>query len=77
MLLTLHAMPADLQAKSPPKTDCGDNILSDAELCDGNNIGGLNCASLGFESGVLQCTDDCLYDTSGCVGVGAVCGDGR
>ena len=45
---------------------CGDEQINGAgEQCDGTNLGGATCASLGFTSGELACTD-CVLDTSDC-----------
>ncbi len=49
---------------------CGNEIL-DAyppyyEQCDGNDMGGESCQSLGYDSGQLACQSNCVYDTSLC-----------
>jgi len=51
-----------------PEPYCGDgNIDSgEGEVCDGDNLGGQTCASLGYDSGILSCKLDCTFDTSGC-----------
>ncbi len=51
-----------------PKT-CGNGQIDENEVCDGEILGGRNCASLGTGyTGLLKCSDDCLeYDESGCV----------
>src|SRR5439155_13558836 len=36
------------------------------ESCDGADLGGATCASLGFGGGVLGCTASCGFDPSGC-----------
>ena len=46
--------------------DCGNGLLDVGEACDGGNLGGQTCQSLGFDGGVLQCTGGCMIDTSGC-----------
>lgn len=54
---------------------CGDGLAQSGEVCDGLDVGGLDCAAFGFEGGVLSCTLDCLdYELSGCSS--ALCGDG-
>lgn len=62
---------------------CGDNLKSGAdEVCDGTDLGGLTCTSLGLTAGALRCAADCRsLDTSGCGGgscvpncQGRVCG---
>jgi len=50
---------------------CGDNTINVAgEQCDGTDVGGETCLTLGFASGSLTCAS-CLFDTSGCA-----CGGG-
>ncbi len=53
---------------------CGDGILQAAfgESCDEDQLGGQTCETQGRAGGVLACTQDCSFDTSGC----ATCGDG-
>jgi len=49
---------------------CGDEVIrSGIESCDGSNLGGATCTSLGYAAGALSCTD-CAY--TGCY----TCGDG-
>ncbi len=55
---------------------CGDGLLSEEhEQCEGTNLGGQSCQSLGMGAGQLACDADCLYDASGCESQ-AICGDG-
>ncbi len=62
----------------PPDTDtdaggeCGDGVLDPTEACDGSDIGDESCASQGFSSGALSCTDTCELDVSSC----SPCGNG-
>ncbi len=51
---------------------CGDGIIDPGEDCDGGNLGGQSCASLGFGGGNLVCQNNCVFDTSGC----SDCGNG-
>jgi hypothetical protein len=47
---------------------CGNNVKEAGEVCDGTELGGATCASLGFVSGTLGCSSSCQsFDTSGCV----------
>lgn len=55
--------------------DCGDGLVQPGEQCDQANLQGLNCEALGLGDGVLACSLDCTFDTSGC-GTGSSCGDG-
>jgi hypothetical protein len=45
---------------------CGNGRLDRGEQCDGTNLFGRDCLTLGFEGGVLRCRPDCLFDISGC-----------
>jgi hypothetical protein len=53
---------------------CGDGALDTHEACDGAELGGATCESLGFDGGTLGCSVACdRLDLSGCT---TVCGDG-
>ena len=53
---------------------CGDGtIMAPLEECEGLELNGNSCESLGFYMGELKCSDDCELDTSNCIGF---CGDG-
>ena len=54
---------------------CGDGVTDWTEACDGADVGGASCKSLGFPAGgALTCRPDCSgFDVSGCV----MCGDGK
>ena len=45
---------------------CGDQIRSGAELCDGADLGLETCQLLGYSGGTLGCTNECIFDPSGC-----------
>jgi hypothetical protein len=45
---------------------CGNGIIESGEECDGSNLGGQTCESLGYYSGTLSCNPDCTFDTSNC-----------
>lgn len=50
---------------------CGDGTVNLAgELCDGTDLDGNSCTSLGFLGGTLRCTAGCALDTSACVSRG-------
>src|SRR5262249_50445139 len=55
---------------------CGDGVRSESEKCEGTDLGGETCASLGYHGQTtgLACTEACGFDTSGCTGK---CGDGK
>ena len=48
--------------------------IQPGEDCDGAELGGASCTSLGFTGGTLACNPDCTFDTSRCAA--DVCGDG-
>lgn len=45
---------------------CGDGIISTGELCDGTNLGTIDCVRIAYAGGTLVCTDDCRWDASDC-----------
>jgi cysteine-rich repeat protein len=54
---------------------CGNGRIEGDESCDGSQLGGESCASLGFGGGTLACDSDCEHDTTDCREE-QVCGDG-
>ncbi len=54
------------------KPRCGDGVKDSGEDCDLAQTGGLACEDLGFDRGILQCNDDCSFDTRLC----STCGNG-
>jgi hypothetical protein len=54
-------------------TYCGDNKRNGPEDCDGADLGGQTCQSIGFDAGVLGCNVGCTYDTGNCESF--TCGD--
>ena len=49
---------------------CGDGIIdSPGEQCEGSNLDGATCESLGFLAGTLACSPDCEFDTNNCTQV--------
>ncbi|MCB9706828.1 MAG: lamin tail domain-containing protein [Myxococcales bacterium] len=45
---------------------CGNGIQEGDEACDGDDLGGLTCADLGFAGGALACTIECVPNASMC-----------
>ena len=46
---------------------CGNDTIEGDEVCDGNDLGGETCLTLGFIGGTLACANDCQgFDTSDC-----------
>ena len=57
---------------------CGNGVREGTEECDGADLGGHDCTTLGlgFTGGTLACHSYCLFDTSGCTGGVETCGNG-
>jgi len=52
---------------------CGDDVVNAAEeKCDGADLGGQTCKSLGFADGTLSCTDGCTHSLADCTSEGFV-----
>jgi alpha-tubulin suppressor-like RCC1 family protein len=56
--------------------DCGNGVIQEGEQCDGQNLDGQTCSSLGYHGGNLLCTAGCQLDTADCITIGK-CGDAR
>ncbi len=54
------------------ESGCGNGVRDAAEECDGADLGGASCASLGYDGGSLVCTAACMLDRQGCY----ACGNG-
>lgn len=54
-------------------TRCGDNAIQSPEECEGDNLNGQTCVSLGYAGGTLSCAG-CTFDKSLCTE--ARCGNG-
>ena len=50
-----------------PVDVCGDGVATGDESCDGDDLLGLSCDALGFASGALACTAECMLNTTACV----------
>ena len=45
---------------------CPNTVRESGEACDGADLGGQTCKTLGYAKGELKCTADCYFDTTGC-----------
>lgn len=47
---------------------CGDGIKNGGEQCDGSDLGGATCVTVGYSGGMLSCSSICQFDVAGCTG---------
>jgi cysteine-rich repeat protein len=61
---------------------CGDGAAEGVEedphyeVCDGTDLRGQDCVSIGQAQGTLSCSSACGWDISGCTGTSPICGNG-
>jgi len=70
-----HQEEARPDIQNDPRPDgpvCGNGIIEAGEDCEGSDLGGVTCESLGMPGDGLACDADCLLDISGC----GICGNG-
>ena len=67
----------DTSACIPDPANCGNDTIDYPETCDGNDLNGQTCASVGnYTGGVLACNATCSgWNTTGCINDNAVCGN--
>jgi hypothetical protein len=53
---------------------CGDDLREESEECDGPDLGGETCQTLGFPGGELGCDEQCNFVVSDCLT--SECGNG-
>jgi len=63
------------QCTGTPPELCGNGTIDAGENCDGDELDNVTCADLGFDNGVLACSEDCEFEYSGCTSTPAGCGD--
>jgi hypothetical protein len=64
-----------VQMMPPPDPHCGDGVIDAmiGEECEGTDLGGATCMSLGFDTGTLTCDDQCHLVKTLCT---KLCGNG-
>lgn len=72
-LLLATSYTVDIYAQVP---GCGDAQIQTGESCDGTNLGGSTCESVGFDEGTLSCSSVCTLITSSCAIVESSSGGG-
>ena len=76
ILLSSPACRLAMEIPDGPDAPCNrDGVRDEGESCDGTDLGGFTCESLGWHGGQLACTATCLRDASDCAASG-YCGDG-
>lgn len=45
--------------------DCGNDVLDSFEMCDGSDFGTNSCENQGFSGGILTCSPDCQFISTG------------
>lgn len=53
----------------PIPDGCGDGVATEGEVCDGSDLKGASCVSIGYDEGNLACAPGCKLDDSDCYGV--------
>jgi hypothetical protein len=46
---------------------CGNGVIEGGEDCEGDDLGGATCESLGYAGGILSCDYACSFDTFNCL----------
>lgn len=56
--------------------ECGNGTAEEGEICDGSDLRGQSCESLGLPQGTLSCDASCHLDASDCYTPPPYCGNG-
>jgi hypothetical protein len=49
---------------------CGNGAIDPEEQCDGSNLNGETCTTLGYSGGTLACNGSCQFNTASCTPAG-------
>lgn len=59
--------PAESESLQCPDATCGNNEIESGEFCDGNDLDGEICQTIGYTDGSLACLPDCSgWDVANC-----------
>ena len=64
--LAVASLATSAFAGKPVKVVCGNGIAQASEACDGADLRGQTCQSVGHDGGVLACAANCTFNTAGC-----------
>lgn len=64
--LTPVAAQSSVSVSATAQTLCGDGIVQPPEQCDGANLNGASCSSLGHSGGTLSCSSNCVFAVDQC-----------
>ena len=65
-----HAHATTVTVTATVVTSCNNGTIEMPETCDGGNLGGATCTTLGFSGGSLSCKSNCVYETGSCTSSG-------
>ena len=63
----IQAQPVQVIQSQVRLSICGDLVIEGPEDCEGADLGGQSCSTIGFLEGDLSCDSSCAFDTSLCV----------
>ncbi len=76
IIISIGPLLLGCESKTTSSNSCGDGIVDVGEDCDQGNLASQTCTSLGYNGGVLACTDQCQFELSSCQQSGQ-CGNGQ
>jgi hypothetical protein len=66
-LLAVASLGGSAHARPVKVAVCGNGVAESSEACDGADLRGQTCQSVGHDGGVLACAANCTLDTGGCL----------
>lgn len=65
-LATANDVGATVEIEAVVPGVCGNGIKEIGEQCDGGDLGGSSCSTVGYATGTISCSASCSYDVSAC-----------